>query len=255
MISASSSGAWLASPARHSRTAASTTAPVDDRGVARVRARSRIGPTTAPPSAREPRADRLVEEAALALASARSRGRAPWPPSRRTCLPWSRCTLWRVGIVAHSSTNSWSRNGTRTSSEHAIERAVEVREHVVDEAELRVEVERRLERRRAGRAREVPAQHALGGVVLLGQRAAEQPVAQVGSHERRSRRAGARRGRGACSASTSRPARPGPRPQRRRPSARAGPGTRSPASRRATRRGACGSRRTARRRPGPRAPR
>ena len=55
----------------------------------------------------------------------------------------------RRGCRAQNSTTSWSRNGTRTSSECAIDVAVEVVEHVVDERELRVEIERR---RRADRA-------------------------------------------------------------------------------------------------------
>ena len=90
--------------------------------------------------------------------------------------------------------------------------AVEVGEHVVDEAEPRVEVERGLERRRPRRARQPAAQHALGGAGVLRERAREQ-VARRSGCTIRSRRAGARPDRAACSAS---PAGARARPRRRR---------------------------------------
>ena len=129
--------------------------------------------------------------------------------------------------------------------------AVEVGEHVVDQAEPRVQVERGLERRGAGGAGQAAAQHGLGGAGVLGERAGEQVAAAGRRAPGRSTRAGARPGRAACSDVHEPPGAARPVAQRGRRARRAADPARAPRSRRARPRGACGSRRAARRRPGP----
>ena len=52
-------------------------------------------------------------------------------------------------------------------------------QHVVDEGELRIEVQKRRERRRLRRAAEMACRRMAGGVCLLGERPGEQTVTQV----------------------------------------------------------------------------
>ena len=159
IISASSRFAWPVRPPRHSRHGALDGGAVQDRARSGVRVeqqlvderRRRSAPTQAPTaSLKKPR---------LRLSSTKS-GTWSRAASRSTCLPCSRRTLC-ARRDARAELHQLVVEERHPHLERAGHRgAVEVGEHVVDQAEPRVQVERGLERRGAGRAGQAPAQHA-----------------------------------------------------------------------------------------------
>ena len=119
---ASRSRSCALAPSRWLRDERAHRVPVEELGVARrgreqVVARSRrVGLRLEPP------VDRRGEEADLALVDDSRRGRSRGPPRLSSVLRRRTArTLSAAGIVAQYSTSSWSRNGTRTSSECAID--------------------------------------------------------------------------------------------------------------------------------------
>ncbi len=139
-------------------------------------------------------------------------GTRPRAACLRTCFVRSLPNLEvAAGSVAQNSTNSWSRNGNAHLERVRHRRAVEVVEHVVGEAELRVEVQRAppadrpampLPRRRSAARRAAPPSSAR-------ERAAHQSRCVTARRWRRSSRRAARRGPRAASVA-GRPAEPAP---------------------------------------------
>ena len=242
-----------ARPPRHSITALLDHLAVDHRGVGGVADRAAAAPRAAPSSAATQDPTASLKKPRLRLSSTNV-GHVVASGEAQHVLALQPAHLV-VGRDAGAQLHELVVEERHAHLERARHRgAVEVGEHVVHQAETGVQVERGLERRRAGRVGQPAAQQRLGGARVLGQRAAEQIGRSGPACTQPARGQQARDGVGclkrvheASARVPGRGAAPPPRPS-------AAERASAPTTRPARPRGACGSRRAARRRPGRSAP-